>query len=414
MSKKTKLNDLQKSAEAIYDRAIREDRDLNGEERDQLKALYEEGKGIVDEIHQHEADQDLKDSILGLEIKSRNPQSTGKTLGHQIIDSLVFQTWMKTVAPSGRVSEGMKGIMSPQIEINDLGLFKKDLVTGASATSAGAFIQNDFSGIYEAIGHYPTVARDLVSVLPTNSDTVEYVQQTAQVSQAAPTAEATSTSDGSKPEGAMTYVKKTTPVETIPVWIPITKRALADAPQMRDIINQDLLGDLADEMENQIFNGNGTSPNLKGIATYTNATDGLLEQAYSTDLLTTTRKALTNLLVNGKDRPTAWVINPSDWESFCLLQDGDNRFYYGGPLSAAQDRLWGVPVVQSFHAASGYAYLANWKRARIWDRQAATISISDSHSDFFIKNLVAILAELRVAFAITRPASFVKVDLTAV
>lgn len=411
---KEKLLKVQQAAQSIYDAAIKQDRNLSSEERDQLKKLYDEGKEIQMRVLEKEADEELKSAIMGLEVKETKLTKKGGSLGEQVINDLVFQSWMKSIAPSGRISEGKKGINSPQIEIKDFGLWKKDLITGASDTSAGAFIQNDNSGIVEMLGRHPTIARDLISVLPTSSDTVEYVQQTAQVSQAAPTAEATSTSDGAKPEGAMTYVKKTTPVETIPVWIPITKRALADAPQMRELINQDLLGDLADEVENQIFNGDGTSPNLKGIATYTNATDGLLEQAYATDLLTTTRKALTNLMVNGKDRPTAWVLHPSDWESFCLLQDGDSRYYYGGPLSAAQDRLWGVPVVQSFHVATGYAYLANWKRARLWDRQAATISISDSHSDFFIKNLVAILAELRVAFAITRPASFVKVDLTAV
>jgi len=409
-----KLLQIKKSAQAIYDACIVEDREPTDEERDQLKKLYDEGKEIQQRILEKNADAELKAAIMGLDAKEYQPERKGNTLGHQVIESLVFKNWMKAIAPNGRIPDSMKGIVSPPIEVKDFGLFTKTLVTGASDTSAGALIQNDVSGIIETIGHYPRVARDLISVLPTSSDTVEYVQQTAQVSQAAPTAEATSLSDGAKPEGAMALAKKTTPVETIAVWIPITKRALSDAPQVREIINQDLLGDLADELENQIFNGDGSSPNLKGIATYTNASDGLLEQAYATDLLTTTRKAVTNLLKNGKDRPTAWVMSPADWESFCLLQDGDNRYYFGGPLSAAQDRLWGIPVVVSYHVADGFAYLANWKRARLFDRQAASISISDSHSDFFIKNLVAILAELRAAFAITRPASFVKVDLTAV
>jgi len=39
--------------------------------------------------------------------------------------------------------------------------------------------------------------------------------------------------------------------------------------------------------------------------------------------------------------------------------------------------------------------------------------VSDSHSDFFVRNLVAILGELRAAFAVIRPSAFVEVDLTA-
>ena len=37
---------------------------------------------------------------------------------------------------------------------------------------------------------------------------------------------------------------------------------------------------------------------------------------------------------------------------------------------------------------------------------------TDSHSDFFVKNLIAILAEMRAAFGVIRPAAFVTIDLT--
>jgi hypothetical protein len=42
-----------------------------------------------------------------------------------------------------------------------------------------------------------------------------------------------------------------------------------------------------------------------------------------------------------------------------------------------------------------------------------SISVSNQHSDFFIRNLVAILAEMRAAFGVLRPAAFVETDLTA-
>jgi hypothetical protein len=49
----------------------------------------------------------------------------------------------------------------------------------------------------------------------------------------------------------------------------------------------------------------------------------------------------------------------------------------------------------------------------IWDREQAAITATDSHNDFFIRNLVAILAELRAAFGIIRPSALVKVALMA-
>jgi hypothetical protein len=39
--------------------------------------------------------------------------------------------------------------------------------------------------------------------------------------------------------------------------------------------------------------------------------------------------------------------------------------------------------------------------------------MTDSHADFFIRNMVAILAEERIAFGVTRPTAFVDTDVRA-
>jgi hypothetical protein len=49
----------------------------------------------------------------------------------------------------------------------------------------------------------------------------------------------------------------------------------------------------------------------------------------------------------------------------------------------------------------------------MWDREQGGISVSDSHADFFVRNLLAILAEMRAAFAVVQPTAFVEIDLTA-
>lgn len=38
--------------------------------------------------------------------------------------------------------------------------------------------------------------------------------------------------------------------------------------------------------------------------------------------------------------------------------------------------------------------------------------MTDSHLDFFVRNLVAILAEMRAAFGVVQPNAFVEIDLT--
>jgi HK97 family phage major capsid protein len=75
-------------------------------------------------------------------------------------------------------------------------------------------------------------------------------------------------------------------------------------------------------------------------------TSGRQTQAWSTNILTTTRKAKTIVGTVGRARPNAYVLNPSDWETIDLLQDNEARYFYGGPAQVGVPRLWGLPVVE--------------------------------------------------------------------
>lgn len=434
MNLKEQLKKLLTEARDIAALAEKEGRDFTGEERVKVAALMEEAKKVKAALKEQQSDEEMLKSIAemgeGIDFGANGHGAGGKkagarfletpqfdTLGQAFVGSKAWQEWLKQNAPGGIIPDSRKGISSPPLEFKHFGLFRKDLITGLGDTSAGAFVETDRTGIYEPLGRYPLTLRDLISPRQTSSDTVEFVRQLTQVTQAAPVAEANVTDytgatgqvSGQKPEGAMTFERVTETVKTIAVWIPATKRALSDAAQLRGLIDDELRSDLAEELENQMLNGDGAGENLPGVANTANT----LVQPFATDLLTTTRKAITHLLVNGKSQPTAWVFNPLDWETIDLLKDGENRYYFGGPVQAGVRTLWGIPVVQSFFQPQGTAWLANWRKAVLWDREAATITVSDSHADFFIRNMVAILAEMRAAFGIIRPTAFVEVDLEA-
>ena len=44
--------------------------------------------------------------------------------------------------------------------------------------------------------------------------------------------------------------------------------------------------------------------------------------------------------------------------------------------------------------------------ATLYDRMEGNIRVSENHSDFFVRNAIAILAEERIALAVKRPESF--------
>jgi len=410
-----KFKSLLADAREIVEKAISEGRPMTEDERNRSMNMVNEAKQGLDDIALNKKIAELEAAAVKGE--EEKPKETAGSLGERFVKSEEYRSWMKQVAPNGHIPEQAKGLNSPAFKV-DMPFERKAVITGLSDTSAGAFIQNDVTGIYVPMGRKPLTILDLISVRSTNSDMVEFVQQTAQVTQAAAVAEATSAAmptvngtthevvlnpgGGYKPEGSMAFVKVSTPVETVAVWVPVTKRALADSAQLRGIIDQELREALRDKIEHYILNGTGT-PAFTGITN----TPNILTQAYATDKLTTARKAITALSTQGLDKPTAFLMSPADWEAFELA------LFQAAPYLPYQQSLWRVPVVESQYLTPGTAYLANWTKAVMWDRQQVTISISDSHADFFIRNLIAVLAEARAAFGVLRPKSFVEIDLTA-
>jgi len=412
-----KFMNLLGDAREIVEKALVEGRPMTEDERNKSLNMVNDAKQGLDDVALERKIAELQAAAAKGKEEETQEEVKG-SMGERFAQNKAYKAWMKQVAPNGHIPESAKGLNSPAFQV-DMPFEKKAVLTGASATSGGAFVQNDDTGIYVPMGRKPLKLRDLISVRSTNSDTVEFVQQTAKVTQAAGVAEATSAAmptvtqatgaivlnpgGGYKPEGTMTFVKVSTPVETVAVWIPVTKRALADAAQLRGIIDQELRDSLMDEIENNILFGQAT-PDFVGLA----ETTGILTQAFSTNILTTARKAITNLATNGLEAsPTAFVVAPSDWEAVELA------LFAAAPYLPYQQSMWRIPVVESQYLTAGTAYLGNWKQAVMWDRQQVTISVSDSHADFFIRNLVAVLAEARAAFGVLKPKSFVEIATDA-
>lgn len=113
----------------------------------------------------------------------------------------------------------------------------------------------------------------------------------------------------------------------------------------------------------------------------------------------------------GRAVPTGYMLNPLDWEKIQLARLAKNP--QNEAITAGVPTLHGLPVVESENIEVGVGLVGDFRKAVLWDREQASISITDSHADFFIRNLVAILAEERAAFGVTRPKAFVEIDLTA-
>ncbi|MFI0914313.1 phage major capsid protein [Streptomyces abikoensis] len=409
------------AARAIAAQAEDQDRDFTDDERGQINEHMAKAKEAKAALEKARADGALRQAIadLGEGIAMAEPSGEkrtpsglivpdgAKTLGEHFTASPEYKALLET-APNGTFGKDHR------VQSRPVGY--KTLITGASDTSAGALVMDDRRGLMVGADAFqrPLVLRDVVTAGTTTSDSIEYVRMTGATNAAAPVAEATATSgsSGTKPESAMTWAKVTTPVRTIAHWLPLTKRALSDAAQVRTIIDSYLRYGLEEELEDQMIAGDGTGENFTGLAN----TSGVQAPTFTTETnLTRLRRGKTLVRTVGRSVANAYVMHPNDVEGLDLLTDNEARYYFGGPAGTigGNTPLWNLPIVESEAVPSGTAYIGDWRKAILWDREQASVTMTDSHSDFFIRNMVAILAEMRAAFGIIQPNAFVKISLAA-
>lgn len=289
----------------------------------------------------------------------------------------------------------------------------KALVTAVSDTSGGAFIVADRQPGFLA-QLYPSLSfLDLLPVVRTSSDLVEWVAETAFTNNAAPVAEATASTgtSGLKPESAAAFQVLSQAVQSIAHWIPITTRAIQDAPQLRGIIEGELLAGLQRALEAQAVTGNGAAPNLQGLMTIGGTQTTPATAPYAEAFFTAQMMVRTNGLVT----PNAQVMDAAAWSAIRLARENAatgtlGNYLLGGPGDVAAPTLWGLPVVLSEAMPANTGVVGDFTAQSIvlYERLGGAIS-TGWINDQFVRNIVTILAELRAALAIKRPLSFAKV-----
>ena len=237
------------------------------------------------------------------------------------------------------------------------------------------------------------VVRDLLTVISITTGAVEYASQTTRPMGADVVAEG-----AQKPESAIDWELKTTSSKVIAHWIKASRQILDDVPQLSDLIDSEMRYGLAIKEESQLLGGDGTGSNLLGMIPSAVAFVDPLGMATPNEIDTVGAAILQTALA---DFPANGIImHPADWWRMRLLKDADGKYILGDPQAVVQPSLFGLPVVTTKAMAVDKFLVGDFKSAgTLYDRWQARVETGYVNDDF-TRNLITVLAEERIAFAV--------------
>lgn len=254
--------------------------------------------------------------------------------------------------------------------------------------------------------------RDILPSSPTTSGSVEIVKESTFTNNAQIQGVGSSPTESEgqvKGQSAMTFVLSSVNVPTIAHWVPASRQILSDSAMLMRYLEQRLVYGLKFEEEDQFLNGDGSGGAINGLVNQAQNFNGGVTNQTAID---TIAKAMQQLMMSDY-MPTGVILNPRDWVSMMLAKDNDGNYILGNPQNMVEPRLWGLPVATTNAMDAGQFVVLDGTRAGwIADREDAVIRISESHEDFFVRNMVVILAEERSTLIVEQAGAIIAGSLS--
>jgi len=400
---KEQISKSREELKAAFD--SQEDGKYTPEAKEKIKGLNDELSGLVDDLKIEEAkvqnekalevDNEPVNSIPNAMPEQKGPQ----TIGEQFADSDAYKAYNE---------KGIKGVDSHAE-------FKTTLnTTGYPPESLRA------PGILESALRDPDSVIGLFDQIQTNQNAYVYLEETTFTNAAAEAAEGAAMA-----ESALAFTERTESIRKIATFLPVTDELLSDVASIQGYVNSRLSTMMKLRLDNQLMDGDGSAPNLTGVLNKSGI-NSFAFGSYSGELgrLGQIYQAITEIRKDAFVEADAIVMNPEDWyQIITSVTDvatttsgaaAKNPLFAvaGGFGDAVTPRLWGLRVVPSTVVAAGTTLVGKFgggDAAQVVMREGVDLAVSDSHSDFFTKNQLAIRLTMRLGFAIYRPTAFCKI-----
>ena len=283
---------------------------------------------------------------------------------------------------------------------------KADMSLGADVTGVIAA-----ETIVDQIKYDPSRSVHIRSLLPlgsTDGQTIRFPKESAYSDNAAATAETSAFG-----QSDFDLAASTVNVEKIGTYMRITGEMLDDIKQLTSYLSARVPEKVLSVEDNEILNGDGSSPNLDGLftdgAAFVTGSGGAfyqsIESANEFDVLTV---ALNQLALSNYQADTI-LLNPTDLHKMILLKSTANEYLRNQIFSGLQPTINGIPVTVNTAVTAGKFLVGNLRQAsQLWIRENLAVEFSREDSDNFQKNFVTVRAMERVALTNYLPNAIVQ------
>jgi HK97 family phage major capsid protein len=310
-------------------------------------------------------------------------------LMHQIGDSPLFS----------HLKEGNQGTCRVKI---DAGI-------RAALTNDGKGTSNDGSipSQPERVGIVGEVQRplrllDALPTRPTSSDSVEFVKlnSTGDASEQDHEGDEKAEIDA---DGTLVRAE----IVTIAAHATASKQVLSDHAALQSNIDRLIRHKLLSRLEHQLINGAGGQGKIAGLLTQ--------GTAFIPTIGATPADIIGEALVRQAEAgylPSLIVMNPLDWFRIQITKSATEQEYmFGSPTVPVPPALWNAAVVRTPSMPEGRAMTIDTSFVTVLDRETLSVMVSNTHKDYFTRNLVSVLGELRAGLEVLDAAAIYEMDL---
>ena len=399
--------------------------DFKGKSAEDMAVLYNEYNektrtDLADAIESNATKEDI--DSLKAELESNNLEQS-KALNSALKEYGVAIKKLTEREKEEKAGESVSILKSLQVNKESLKAIKEgnaksiqfkaaaDMLISTNVSGGNVPVEQRIPGM-SALASRQVRLLDIVSRGTAESNVISWVSQANKDGAAGGTAEGALKNqiDFDLVVASETVVKRT-------AFIKVSDEMVDDISFMASEINNELMRELLKDVEAQVYEGNGTAPNLNGIRTVATAfaAGTFAASVDNANLVDVLRVASNQVKIANQDMPNFILLHPSDVTALKMIKVGstDDRYIDQLQMVAGMLSLDGVSIIESTLVTQDEYLVGAFNLATVYDKGSISIEVGLDGDDF-TKNLRTVRAEWRGACVVKTNdrGSFVFGDIT--